>query len=191
MNIKSIRTVTLVLVFSFIMVLNGCSNDTSSRVEVFFPPAPSLTPNNSHTSPLPTPDNSVDVFVGDNPIISHDEQGGNQQAQTPIPEAEIVEHETIFGDLVGLWNANTPWGDTGILWEFRSDGTWVRINENNQGSRVYGTWWIDHWGDNLTLIAEGFGWENNTRFHTVRWGDANRVYVTVSGSINPDLILMR
>jgi|GEM_PF-2823901 len=105
-----------------------------------------------------------------------------------------IDHETVFGDLVDLWIVNNSvgnvWGDSGIRWDFRRDGTWVRINENNQGTRVYGTWVLDN-SDNLTLRAENFGWENNTRVHTVRGDDANRVYVTVSGNINPDLVLVR
>ena len=102
--------------------------------------------------------------------------------------------EAVLGDLVSLWVANTPvgngWEDSGIRWEFRHDGTWVRINENNFGSRVYGTWAIEGL-DSLTLRAENLGWENNTRLHTIRWSDSNRVYVTVSGSINPSIILTR
>lgn len=95
-------------------------------------------------------------------------------------------------DLVGLWIAYSPvgngWGDSGIRWDFWSNGTWVRINENNQGTRVYGTWELD--GSNtLTLRAGNFGWENDTRFHTIRWENTNRVYVTLSGSVNPNLVL--
>jgi len=109
----------------------------------------------------------------------------------PTPTPEPVQS---FGDLVGLWIAYSPtgngWADSGIRWDFRRDGIWVRINENNQGTRVYGTWVLDSL-DNLTLRAENFGWENNTRVHTVRWDDANRVYVTISGTIDPALILIR
>ena len=116
-------------------------------------------------------------------------------AEAPVsPEVEIVDDEVALGDLVGRWIAYSlianDWEDSGIRWEFLRDGTWVRINENNFGSRVYGTWLIEGI-DDLTLRAESFGWENNTRFHAVRWGDSNRVYVTVRGSINPDTILMR
>jgi hypothetical protein len=96
-------------------------------------------------------------------------------------------------DLVGLWiaynRAGNEWGDSGIRWDFWSNGTWVRINENNQGTRIYGTWELDG-ANTLTLRAGNFGWENDTRFQTLHWENANRVYVTISGSVNPDLVLI-
>jgi len=95
-------------------------------------------------------------------------------------------------DLIGAWIVYSPvgngWGDSGILWDFWPEGTWVRINENNQGTRIYGTWEFD--GANiLTLRAGNFGWENDTRFHTISWDNLNRIYVTLRGSVNPELVL--
>ena len=124
---------------------------------------------------------------------------------SPEPTPEVLEYTDEYvdfdpplqlraqrDDLVGLWitnnRAGNGWGDSGIRWDFLSNGTWVRINENNQGTRIYGTWELD--GSNiLTLRAGNFGWENDTRFHTIRWENTDRVYVTVSGSVNPDIVL--
>jgi len=117
-----------------------------------------------------------------------------EEEQAQEPEATEAEYETAYAGITGLWIVQSPtaqgWADSGISWDFHHDGTWVRINENAQGTRIYGIWILDDWG-NLTLIAEGFGWENDTRFHTVYWFHPSRVYVTISGNTAPDIVLIR